>query len=145
MKMEQQPRCEREDSGKRDDIFSPATSGHVPKLPAIFLQRVSEEEEAREGEGAFSQMLGCFGVKDAFLQVPQEKPLKVNLRGEEFLAMISLPGQRVCAKEWVDFFTEYPTEELNYKFSAECPCLRRNEKSIILIHVDDLIFTGCSK
>ena len=53
--------------------------------------------------------------------------------------------QRVCAKEWVDFFTEYPTEELNYKFSAECPCLRRNEKSIILIHVDDLIFTGCSK
>ena len=41
--------------GKRDDIFSPATSGHVLKLlPAIFLQRVSEEEEAREGEGAFS-------------------------------------------------------------------------------------------
>ena len=41
--------------GKRDDMFSPAaTSGHVLKLtPTIVLQRVSEEE-AREGEGAFS-------------------------------------------------------------------------------------------
>ena len=39
----------------------------------------------------------------------------------------------------------YLTEELNYKFSAECPCLGRKEKSIILIHVVDLIFRGCSK
>ena len=52
---------------------------------------------------------------------------------------------RVGAKAWFDFFTEYLTEELNYKFSAECPCLGRNEKSIILIHVDDLILTGDSK
>ena len=35
--------------GKRDDIFSPATSGHVLKLlPTIFLQRTSKEDEARE-------------------------------------------------------------------------------------------------
>ena len=26
----------------------------------------------------------------------------------------SLPGQRVGAKAWVDFFTEYLAEELNY-------------------------------
>ena len=70
---------------ERDDIFSPETSGHVRKLlPTIFLQRVSEKEEAREGEGAFSQMLGCLDVKDAFLQDPQEKTLKVNLRGGTF-------------------------------------------------------------
>ena len=31
-------------------------------------------------------------------------------------------------------------EEPNYKLSAECPCLGRNEKNIILIHVDDLTF-----
>ena len=53
--------------GKRDDIFSPATSGHVLKrLLTIFLQGVSEEEEeeekeAREGEGAFSQLPRCEG------------------------------------------------------------------------------------
>ena len=44
-------------------------------------------------------MLGCLDVKDAFLQV-QEKPLKVNLRGEEFLVKRNLPGQRVGAKAW---------------------------------------------
>ena len=42
-------------------------------------------------------------------------------------------------------FTGYFTEEPNYKFSAECPCLGRSEMSIILIHVDDLVFTGDSK
>ena len=56
-----------------------------------------------------------------------------------------LPGQRVGAKAWFDFFTEYLTEELNYKFSAECPRLGRNEKSTIWIHVDDLIFAADSK
>ena len=59
--------------GKRNDIFSPATPGRALKLlPTIFLQRASEEEEAREGEGAFSQILGCLDVKDAFLQVQQD-------------------------------------------------------------------------
>ena len=48
-------------------------------------------------------MLACLDVKDAFLQVPQEKALKVNLRGE----LESLPGQRVGAKAWYDFFTKY--------------------------------------
>ena len=90
-------------------------------------------------------MLGCLDVKDAFLQVPQEKPLKVILRGEELLVKRNLPGQRVGAKAWFNFFTEYLTKELNYQFSAECPCLGRNEKSIILIHVDYSIFTGDSK
>ena len=105
------------------------------------MEGTSDEDEAREGEGAFSQALGCLDVKDAFLQVPHEKPLKVNLRGEEFLAKRNLPGQRVGAKAWFDFFIEYLTEEFNYKFSAECPCLGRNEKGIILTHVDDVIST----
>ena len=67
-------------------------------------------------------------MKDAFLQVPQEKPLKVNLRREDLLAKRNLPGQGVGAKAWFDFLTEYPTEEFNYKFSAECPRLGRNER-----------------
>ena len=91
------------------------------------MQRVSEEEEAREGEGAFSQILGCLAVKDAFLQIPREKPLKMNLRGEEFLVKRNIPGQRVGAKACFDFSTEYFAEELSYKFSAECPRPGRNE------------------
>ena len=57
----------------------------------------------------------------------------------------NLTGQRVGAKAWFDFFTEYLTEEVNYQFSAECPRLGRNEKSTIWIHVDDLIFAADSK
>ena len=39
------------------------TSGHVLKLlPTMLLQRISEEEEAREGEAAFWQVLGCLDV-----------------------------------------------------------------------------------
>ena len=75
--------------------------------------------------------------------------MKVILGGEEFLTKRNLPGQRVGAKAWFDFFTEDLTEDLteepSFKFSAECPCLGRNEKSIILIHVGDLTFTGDPK
>ena len=46
-------------------------------------------------------------MKDAFLQVPQEKPWKVNLGGEEFLVKRNLPGERVGAKALYDFFTGY--------------------------------------
>ena len=106
-------------------------------LPTIFLQRVSEEEEeAREGKGAFSQILGCLGVKDAFSQVPQEKLLNMNLRGEEFLVKRNLPGQRAKALT----FLQGTSPEFNYKFSAECPCLGRNEKSVLLILCEVLDF-----
>ena len=74
-------------------------------------------------------------MEDAFLQVPQERPLGVNLRGEECLVKRNLPGQ-VGAIVWFDVFTEYLAKELNYKFSAECPHLGRNEKTIILIRVE---------
>ena len=53
--------------------------------------------------------------------------------------------QAHCVTFFVTFFAEHLTEEPNYKFSAECPCLGRNEKSIILIHMGDLIFTGDPK
>ena len=63
-------------------------------------------------------------AKDAFLQAPQEKPLKVILRGKEFLVKRNLPGRRVGAKPWFDF---------------------SQSKGIILNYVGDLIFTGRSK
>ena len=101
------------------------------------MQRNSGEEETREGEGTFSQVLGCLDVKDAFLQVLQGRPWKANLRGEL--------DKELEQKHGLIFFAEYPTEELNYKLSAECPRLGRYDKTIILIHVDDLICAGDSK
>ena len=49
---------------------------------------MGEEEGTREG--AFSQALCCLDVKDAFLQVPQEKPLKVNLKNSSLRKGIHL-------------------------------------------------------
>ena len=46
--------------GKRDDTFSPATSGHVQKLlilPTIFCK----EDEAREGDFTGARMSWCEG------------------------------------------------------------------------------------
>lgn len=51
----------------------------------------------------------------------------------------NLPWQRIGIKLWFDLFVGYLNEEFIYKFNAKYPCLGRNEKNIILIHMDDLI------
>ena len=62
----------------RETIFSHQRLQVLKLLPTIFLQRVSEEEEARGGEASFSQALGCLDVTDG------EEPVEVDLRGEDF-------------------------------------------------------------
>ena len=73
------------------------------------------------------------------LQILQEKPVNMNLKGKEFLMKRNLPGQRIGIKPWFDLFAGYLSEEFIYKFNDKYPCLGRNEKNIILIHMDDLI------
>ena len=63
----------------------------------VFLQRVSEEDE---------DVLEFLHVKDAFLQVPQEKPLKVVWRGEELLVKELEP------KRGLTFSPQYFTEQV---------------------------------
>ena len=83
-----------------------------------------KRQEREKGEGAFSQVLGCLDVKDAFPQVPQEKPLKVNPGGEEIFVNEMYLDKELEQKQGLTVSTEYLAEELNnYKFSAECPCL----------------------
>ena len=47
--------------------------------------------------------LACLDVKDAFLTVPQDKPVKIKVGKEEFLVERNLPGQRMGAKKWYLF------------------------------------------
>ena len=61
-----------------------------------------------------SQMQKGLQVRSRKFSLQTKKQLKVILRGEECLVKRNLPGQRVGAKAWFDFFTEYLTEELNY-------------------------------
>ena len=87
-------------------------------------------------------------MKDAFLRVPREKPLKVNLRGEGFSGKRIYLDKELGQKHGLTFSqSTSPRKPIigSVPFSAECPCLGRNEKSLILIHVDGLVLTGCSK
>jgi hypothetical protein len=88
-------------------------------------------------------------IKDAFLQVPQEKLVEVSLYNQKYIIKRNLPGQRLGAKAWYWFFREYVTEALQFEWSVEQPCLARCTKdgvhNCFMIHVDDLLFTGSSK
>ena len=67
---------------KRDDVFSPASCGHLFRLlPVLYLAEVGGLKEAA-GRNGEEVMLGTMDIKDAFLQVPQEEPLRLKMSGE---------------------------------------------------------------
>ena len=67
---------------RRDDVFSPASCGHLFRLlPVLYLAEVGGLKEAA-GRNGEEVMLGTMDIKDAFLQVPQEEPLRLKMSGE---------------------------------------------------------------
>ena len=125
---------------KRDDVHSPATGSQALRfLPAVYLMRRLEEES-----GGPNFVLGALDVKDALLQVPQEEPTQVTTAGGHFLVKRNLPGQRIGAKAWFERLTSRLKTEV-FVFSQVNPCLGRLESKallLLLIHVDDVLFTG---
>ena len=92
---------------KRDDVFSTASSGHLLRiLPVLYLAEVGELKEAA-GRSEEEVMLATMDIKDAFLQVPQEKPLRLKMPGGDFIVLKNLPGQRIGAKAWFDYFSTF--------------------------------------
>ena len=92
---------------KRDDVFSTASSGHLLRiLPVLYLVEVGELKEAA-GRSEEEVMLGTMDIKDAFLQVPQEEPLRLKMLGGDFIVLKNLPGQRIGAKAWFDYFSTF--------------------------------------
>ena len=127
---------------RRDDTFSPATGCHTNNvLPVVYLKQMSD---AKDQPMAYQPLLAALDIGDAFLQVPQDKPLKVILHGQAYAVLRNLPGQRLGAKAWYWFFRKFLEEKLNYEFCTEQPCLGRNGQSVILLHVDDMLFCGNS-
>ena len=61
----------------------------------------------------------------------------------------NLPGQRIGAKTWYEHLRSYLAEELNFEFDVVNPCLGKrgdgHDLVCILIHVDDVMFTGRQK
>ena len=127
---------------RRDDTYSPATSTHILNLlPLWYLLKISEvDKDSKADTTAYT--LASLDVKDAFLMVPQEKAVRVKLRGEDFIVQRNLPGQRLGARHWYLFLRQFLESEMDFKFCKEQPCLCRNEHEMMMIHVDDVMFAG---
>ena len=127
---------------KRDDVFSPASSSHLLRLlPVIYLMRLGEIEESQQGK-AEDVVIGSMDIKDAFLQVDQEEPLRVRVEAGEFIVHKNLPGQRLGAKAWFDHISNFLKEKGNFESCDLNPCLLRNDLAMLLIHVDDIMIAG---
>ena len=81
-------------------------------------------------------------IGDAFLQVDQEHPVRCELQGCQYVILKNLPGQRLGARSWYLYFKDYLQQNFNFEFSDVQPCLGRTKKGVILIHVDDVLYTG---
>ena len=95
----------------------------------------------------YEYMLGSLDIKDAFLQVEQKEPLRVRLGkgphgAQNYIVLRNLPGQRLGARAWFDHLSEYLKEKANFKHCPLNPCLARNDKMMLLVHVDDVMLMG---
>ena len=128
---------------RRDDCFSPATSCYVTNLlPLVYLQKCNQRRGCENQSP--EHVLGVVDIKDAFLCVPQERPFAVQLAGRKFIIIIAkkLPGQRLGAKAWYWLFRTFLTETFGFEWCNDQPCMGRCEQAAIMVHVDDVMFTG---
>ena len=91
-------------------------------------------------------ILGAWDIKDAFLQVPRERPLQITTATGYYKVLKNIPGQRIGAKAWYEFLREYLEKELSFTFDVVNPCLGKQGAGsnlvCVLVHVDDVMFTG---
>ena len=127
---------------KRLDTFSPATGTHTANLLQLkYLGMKSKICETACKED-YDVVMGSLDVRDAFLQVEQDDPVRVVLQGQPFIIKRNLPGQRLGAKQWFLCLKSFLMESMNFEFCPEQPCLARTPEASIMIHVDDILFVG---
>eukprot|EP00435_Cladocopium_sp_Y103_P011058 s2028_g2.t2 len=137
-------------STRRHDTYSPATGSHTANLvPLVFLKMLSELVQSGCNDEKYKIILASLDIKDAFLQVPQEKVIEVSLYQQRYLIKRNLPGQRLGAKAWYWYFRSYVSANLNFSWCPEQPCLARcieeEFNNVFMVHVDDLLFAGSQK
>ena len=134
------------------DTYSPASGCHSTNLiPILYLKMLADsldsvESLGSDGNNPYQVALAALDIKDAFLQVPQEKLVMVSLYNQQYVIRRNLPGQRLGAKAWYWYFRKYISETLNCSWCVEQPCLAKctadGISNCFLIHVDDLLFAG---
>jgi hypothetical protein len=123
---------------RRDDTYSPATGPHTTSLlPLRFLQL---QQEAKETGSQYQPLLAALDIKVAFLQVPQDNPIEVELQGQKYIICRNLPGQRQGSRSWYWHFRNFLCDKLHFKFCIEQPCVARVPEATLLIHVDDVLY-----
>ena len=89
--------------GRRGDVYTPASSSHLLRLlPCLYLEQLSSFEGAMQDGSPESPPLGCIDFQDAFLQVPQEEPLRLRMGSSEYIVLKNVEGQRIGARAWFD-------------------------------------------
>lgn len=133
-------------NSKRLDTFSPATGCHTTNLvPLVYLQKTGQLDESQMKDSSYSVTMAALDVKDAFLQVPQERIFRIKVGHQHFAVLKNLPGQRMGAKQWYWYFRQFATDTMQFEWSPEQPCLARRNGNIFMLHVDDLLFCGSTK
>ncbi|CAE7399020.1 unnamed protein product [Symbiodinium sp. CCMP2592] len=132
----------------REGLYAPATSSLTTKLlPWLFCEMNRRQEGAATDDDPIGVV--ALDIKDAFLCVPQERPMLAKIPGSpkrmRFLKM--LPGQRDGTARWHSFIMEYIREKHQLSVCAECPSLyklkdAKDRSNPGVIHVDDLCLVG---
>ena len=123
--------------------YSPATGVHTSNLlPALYLQKEAEAEGM--GDRYTPSTFALSTSKTCFLQVFQKDSAQVDLHGASFIILNNLPGQRQGPREWYWHFRQFLSDELEVTWCEIQPCLAKTKDAIVLIHVDDILFSGNS-
>ena len=121
-------------------IYAPSSVASTTKiLPALLMSSGHEF-------GMFSA-----DVKDAYLMVPQQEKVFIlpppswkdqHPEDEAWELLYCLPGQRIGAKAWHDYFSEVLRQE-GVRAFAGTPSLFKSDKGVCLLtHVDDFQLFG---
>ena len=125
-------------SDDKQSMFSPASSSISSRiLPVIFLQHKDDD-----------WILMSCDVQDAFLTVKQRDPTMIvakDAAGNEQTYALGrvLPGQRAGSQLWNEEITNHLKQTLDMVECEISPSMSRakDNKLIILLHVDDLLVT----
>ena len=66
-------------------------------VPTVFLQMLKQLELSELGKENYDVVLAALDIKDAFLQLPQQHVVSVNLHGTEYVVLRNLPAPRLGA------------------------------------------------
>ena len=64
------------------------------------------------------------------------------MAGGDWIVCRNIPGQRVGARAWFDHISQFLKDSLGFQSCVLNPCLLRNEKMMVLVHVDGMMVMG---